>query len=81
MRFKRGNPDPMKVRKIIDKAMRHRSGGSEIVGDVNAVVSANVGEKESRNVVSSRRRTRIVQRNGRTEISETTDDKPEGGTE
>lgn len=70
----------MNVRKIIDKAIRHRSGGSEIVGDVNAVVSANVGEKGSRNVVSSRRRTRIVQRNGKTEMSETTNDQREGGT-
>lgn len=71
----------MNVKKIIDKAVRHRGGGSEIVGDVNAVVSANVGEKGSRNAVSSRRRTRIVQRNGRTEISETTSEQREGGTE
>ncbi len=81
MPFNQGNREAMNVRKIIDKAVRHRSGGSEIVGDVNAVVAANVGEKGSRNVVSSRRRTRIVQRNGRTEISETTSDKPEGGKE
>lgn len=69
----------MNVRKIIDKSIRHRSGGSEIVGDVNAVVAANVGEKGSRNAVSSRRRTKIVQRNGRTEVSETTTEQGEGG--
>jgi hypothetical protein len=69
----------MNVRKIIDKAIRHRAGGSEVVGDVNAVVAANVGEEGSRTVVSSRRSTRIVQRSGQTAITETNDTE-KGGT-
>ena len=73
MRLKPGNPGLMNVRKIIHKAIRHQGDDSQIAGDVNAVVSANVGEKGSRNVVSSRSKTRIVQRSGRTEVSESSE--------
>jgi hypothetical protein len=68
------------VRKVINKAFRHQSGGTNVAGDVNAVVSANVGEKQSETAVSSRQSTRIVQRSGQTEISETTHQEQEGGS-
>ena len=70
----------MNVRKIISKAIRHQGDDSQVVGDVNAVVAANVGEKGSKTSVSSRRSTRIVQRSGRTEITESTDDHQKGGS-
>ena len=73
MRLNHGNPEPMNVRKIIQKAIRQQGDDSQIVGDVNAVVSANVGEKGSRNVVSSRRKTQVVQRSGHTEVSESSE--------
>ena len=69
----------MNVRKIINKAIRHQGAGTEVAGDVNAVVAANVGEKNSKTSVSSRRSTRIVQRSGRTEVAESTADHEKGG--
>jgi hypothetical protein len=68
----------MKLSKIISKAIRHQGDSSQVAGDVNAVVHANVGEKGSKTSVSSRRSTRIVQRSGRTEISESSDDRKGG---
>jgi hypothetical protein len=69
------------IRKVINKAVRHQSDGVNAAGDVNAVVAANVGEKGSETAVSSRQSTRIVQRSGRTEISESTTDRKEGGSQ
>jgi hypothetical protein len=71
----------MNVRKIIQKAVRHDGDRNQVVGDVNAVVAANVGEKGSKTAVSSRRSTRIVQRSGHTEIAESTEDHEGGGAE
>ncbi len=59
----------MNVRKIIQRRLRHRGGGVDVVGDVNAVVAANVNEPGGNSSVSSRQR--IVQRDGRTVVSET----------
>jgi hypothetical protein len=70
----------MNVRKIINKAIRHQTEGVNAAGDVNAVLAANVGEKESGTAVSSRRSTRIVQRSSRTTISDSTTDPQEGGS-
>ena len=59
----------MQVRKLIQKTIRHRGGGSDVVGNVNAAVSANVNEPgRHRTHVSSKQR--IVQRGGRTEVLE-----------
>ena len=33
----------MNIRKVIQRRIRHRSQGVDFVGDVNAVISANVG--------------------------------------
>jgi hypothetical protein len=53
----------MNILKLINRRIRHQAGGVDAVGDINAVVSANVGERgRSRTHVSSRQR--IVQRSG-----------------
>lgn len=69
----------MNLRKIINKAVRHQGDGTNAAGDVNAAVAANVGEQGSETAVSSRQSTRIVQRSGRTEISESSTHQ-EGGS-
>jgi hypothetical protein len=76
----------MNIRKIIQRRIRHHGKGVNAVGDVNAVISANVNEGSSHSHVSARSRSRIVQRSGRTHMSEETettrggdDDEPAGG--
>jgi len=49
-----GTTDPVDVCKAIRKRIRHESENASVVGDVNAVVAANVGAKSSRATVSSR---------------------------
>jgi hypothetical protein len=44
----------MQVRKIIKRRIRHKGEGVDLVGDVNAAISANVGERSSSSRVSSR---------------------------
>jgi hypothetical protein len=43
----------MRIQKIIQRRIRRRGNGVDFVGDVNAAVSANVGEKSSTSRVSS----------------------------
>jgi hypothetical protein len=69
----------MKIRKVINEPIDEEHDGVSIAGGVNAVVSANVGEKGERNKVSTRQRTRIVQRGGKTEVFE--QEVEEGGTD
>jgi hypothetical protein len=54
------NKGPMDFRKVIREHIRHESENASVAGDVNAVVSANIGRKSSRTTVSSRQR--VVQR-------------------
>lgn len=59
----------MKIRKVIDKPFSHKDKNVEVAGAINAVVSADVNESGSAHTkVSSHQR--IVQRNGRTEVHE-----------
>ena len=59
----------MRVNKIIRKRIRRSGDGSNLAGDVNAAVSANINERgSSKTRVSSRQR--IVQRSGKREVSE-----------
>jgi hypothetical protein len=44
----------MQIQKIIQRRIRRRSDGVDFVGDVNAAISANVGERSSVSHVSSR---------------------------
>jgi hypothetical protein len=46
----------MQIRKIIQRRIRRSAGGVDLVGDVNAAISANVGEPSSTSHVSSRSR-------------------------
>jgi hypothetical protein len=67
----------MNIRKIIDRRIRHSGDGVDVVGDVNAVISANVNEPGGSTHVSSRQR--VVQRSGKTVVSEQTDEGGEHG--
>jgi hypothetical protein len=69
------------LRKVIQRTLRHQKDGVNVAGGINAVVNANVNEPgESRTSVRSR--TRIVQRNGKTEVFEQeTQSDPEEGKE
>jgi hypothetical protein len=44
----------MQIRKTIQRRIRGGSDGVDFVGDVNAAISANVGERSSSNRVSTR---------------------------
>jgi hypothetical protein len=62
----------MNIRRIINKHLRHDREGVRAAGDVNAVVSANIGEgRGTVSKTSSRQTTRVVQHGGRTVVSET----------
>jgi hypothetical protein len=50
----------MNIRKIIDRRIRKKGQNVDLVGDVNAVISANVGERGS--VTKTTSKQRIVQR-------------------
>lgn len=73
----------MKVNKTIQKRIRHSGKGKNVVGDVNAAVTANSGESASGSATGSRvvSRQRIVQRNGETveETSHTSREEIPGG--
>lgn len=58
------------MRKIVQKRVRRSGDGVNIVADVNAVVAASVGKKDSTTGATTRQSVSIVQRNGRTEITE-----------
>jgi hypothetical protein len=62
----RGKLATMKIRKLLNRSLRHEDDDVQVAGGVNAVVSANVNEPGSRVRASSRQRQRIVQREGRT---------------
>ncbi len=62
----------MKFRKIIGRPIRHLRDGLDVVGDVNAVVAANVGERGSTTDVSSTQR--VVQRSSQTKGARVTDE-------
>jgi hypothetical protein len=67
----------MDVRKVVNRRIRHSRDGVDVVGDINAVIAANVNEPGGSSHVSSKQR--IVQRNGETVVSEhTTEGGPRG---
>ncbi len=60
----------MKLRRVIQKQLRRDGDDVTVAGGLNAVVSASVNEPgETRTSVTTS--TRIVQRNGQTEVFET----------
>jgi hypothetical protein len=60
----------MNFRKIIQRRIERQGKGVNAVGDVNAVISANVNEGSSRSHVSTRSRQRIVQHSGRRDVTD-----------
>jgi len=62
--------------KIVKKRVRRSGGGVNLVADVNAVIASSRGSTGHVRA-SSRRSVRIVQKDGRTEVTETR----EGGSE
>jgi hypothetical protein len=60
----------MNFRKVISKRIRRQEDGVQIAGNVNAVVSANVGKHGSSSHVSSKQQSRVVQRSGKQERSD-----------
>ena len=59
----------MRLSEIIRRRIRASTKNIDVAGDVNAVVAANVNEPGS--VTSTSSRQRVVQRDGRTVVSET----------
>ena len=67
--FVQGYLRAVKVRKLIQRRLRHENEGMNVSGDVNAAISANVNEPgPSRTHVSTRQR--VVQRSGRRQADE-----------
>jgi hypothetical protein len=61
----------MNFLRVISKRIRREESGVQIAGDVNAVLSANVGKRGSTSRVTSTQRSRVVQRSHRQEADET----------
>ena len=58
------------MRKIVQKRIRRSGKGVNVVADVNAVVAASTGESGGATAATKRQSISIVQRNGRTEVTE-----------
>jgi hypothetical protein len=58
------------MRKIVQKRLRRTGKGVNVVADVNAVVAATTGESGGSARATKRQSISIVQRNGRTEVTE-----------
>jgi hypothetical protein len=56
-----GNLVRVNFRRVISKRFRREGDGAQIAGDVNAVISANVGERGSTSHVSSSQSARATQ--------------------
>ncbi len=70
----------MKFSRTIRRSIRRSAAdGVNVVADVNAVVAGNVNEPGGKTSVSSRQT--VVQRNGRTETTPTTEDARDDGRE
>jgi hypothetical protein len=54
----------MDFRRIFSKRIRRQEDGVQIASDINAVVSANVGQRSSSTRLSSKQSSRVVQRSG-----------------
>ncbi len=59
-----------KKRRVINEPIAYESDGVTVAGGVNAVIETNVNEPGAKTTVSSKQRTRIVQRGGKTVVDE-----------
>jgi len=50
----------------VKRRIRHDGGGLHLAGDINTVVSANIGADDDRQAARSQQRVRIRQRSSRT---------------
>jgi hypothetical protein len=71
-----GMKSSVDIRKVIRRRIRHESDHGSVVGDVNAVVAANVGDKSTRTSVSSRQR--VVSTSRASSRADDTDDSSGG---
>jgi hypothetical protein len=63
------------MRKVVQKRVRHSGDGLNVVADVNAVVAATTGRKGGGTAATAKRQSvRVVQKNGRTEVTEIEED-------
>lgn len=69
----------MKINEVFNKRLRYSRDGVNAAGDIDAVVAATVSETGTRNKVSSRQRSRIVQRGGKTLVDESSSESKTGG--
>jgi hypothetical protein len=67
----------MRFAEVIKRRIRKRSDGVDLVGDVNAAVAANVGERGGTTHASSSQR--IVQRSGRTQTPDVSENEQQQG--
>ena len=58
----------MDIRKVIQRRIRHHGNDVDVVGDINAAISANVNEPRSSTHVSSKQT--VVQRSGEEPVVE-----------
>jgi hypothetical protein len=65
----------MRFVKLIQRRIRRSEGGVDVKGDVNAAIAANVGERGATTSASSSQR--IVQRSGRTVVSDGVENRDE----
>jgi hypothetical protein len=67
----------MKIRKVFKKTVTGGDGDSNVAGGFHAVIAANVGESgRSKSSVSSRQR--IVQKSGKTTVTEDSSERRDG---
>jgi hypothetical protein len=69
---RRAKNTTVNIRKVIQQRIRHHAEGVDLVGDINAVVAANVNEPGSVNRVSSSSSHRVVQQSARKRTKEDT---------
>jgi hypothetical protein len=71
----------MQIHKVIQRRIRRNADGVDFVGDVNAAISANVGESSSTSHVSSRSSvsaTSVRRRKGRDDDKAAEQERPDG---
>ena len=71
----------MKYRKVINEKLASSEEGTNIAGAINAVVAANVNEPGSRTRISRKQKIKVTQRDGHTEVHESTSESTEDGGE
>lgn len=62
------------MRRVIRRRLEKNGQGRNVVGDIQGVIAANVGRRGQRTGVSTKSHVRVVQRGGRTEVTESCDE-------